>query len=278
MVHALSFDIEDWFHLVEIPAVADSTKWDDLPSLVVEMTRWIVETVSAANMRATFFVLGWVAEKYPEIPRTIASGGHELASHSYWHRRVDRLTPGEFAADLRRSIDVLEQVSGRKVSGFRAPSFSITPGAEWALDVLLDAGLDYDASLFPAPRGHGGYPCLQEAHLFSDTPSGRSILELPMSILKLGPLRLPFSGGGYMRLLPERLIRYGFDHFARRGLPVVVYLHPRDFAPDGPRVPMSLKRRFKCYVGLETTKNKLYMLLTRYRFDTCSAVLERMAI
>jgi polysaccharide deacetylase family protein (PEP-CTERM system associated) len=277
VIHALSFDIEDWFHLVEIPAVADPSGWDDLPSLVVDLTQWIVETLSSANVRATFFVLGWVAEKYPQIARLIADGGHELASHSYWHRRVDQLTPEEFAVDLRRSIDVLEQQSSEKVWGFRAPSFSITPGAEWALDILIDAGLDYDASLFPAARGHGGYPCPQEAHFFANTPSGRSILELPMSILQLGPVRLPFSGGGYMRLLPERMIRHGFDRFARRGRPVVVYLHPRDFAPHGPRVRMSLPRRFKCYVGLQSTKKKLLMLLERYRFDTCSAVLGRTA-
>ena len=274
LVHALSFDIEDWFHMVEIPAVADPRKWDELPTLVVERTRWILDTLASHGVRATFFVLGWVARKYPEIMRMIAGGGHELGTHSFWHRRVDQLTPDEFAADLRDSIDVLQQESSQKVRGFRAPSFSITPGAEWALDVLLDAGIEYDASLFPARRGHGGYPCPQEAHAFNHTPSGRAIPELPMSVLPLGPLRLPFSGGGYLRLLPAPMIRYGFDRFTRRGMPVVVYLHPRDFAPDCPRVPMSLRRRFKCYVGLETTAGKLNMLLGRYKFDTCSSILE----
>ena len=132
IVHALSFDIEDWFHMVEIPAVADVTKWPDLPSMVVDKTRWIVDTVSTAGVRATFFVLGWVAERYPEIARIIADHGHELASHSYWHRRVDQLTRQQFTEDIRRSIDVLRQQSGQAVRGFRAPSFSITPGAEWA--------------------------------------------------------------------------------------------------------------------------------------------------
>jgi polysaccharide deacetylase family protein (PEP-CTERM system associated) len=274
VVHALSFDIEDWFHMVEIPAVEDPRTWDDLPSIVVERTRWIVDAVASHGVRATFFVLGWVARKYPEIPRLIAGAGHELASHSFWHGRVDQMTPDEFAADLRESIGVLEQESGQKVRGFRAPSFSITPGAEWAFDVLLDAGIEYDASLFPARRGHGGYPCPQAAHVFSNVPSGRSIPELPMSVLPVGPLRLPFSGGGYLRFLPPAIIRYSFNRFTRRETPVVVYLHPRDFAPDCPRVPMPLKRRFKCYVGLATTQDKLNMLLSRYRFDTCAAVLD----
>jgi polysaccharide deacetylase family protein (PEP-CTERM system associated) len=271
--HALSFDIEDWFHMVEIDAVADPNLWPTLPSIVVDRTRWIIDAVAEAGVRATFFVLGWVAERHPEIARAIAAGGHELATHSFWHRRVDRLTPDEFRKDLRESIDVLEQQSGRKVLGFRAPSFSITPGSEWAFDVLHDEGIVYDASLFPAKRGHGGYPCPQAAHPFSHTPSGRPMPELPMSVLKLGPMRLPFSGGGYMRLLPGAVIRKAFDRFERDNVPVVVYLHPRDFAPDCPRVPMPLARRFKCYVGIKSTQQKLKMLLGRYAFTTCADLL-----
>ncbi len=273
ITNALSFDIEDWFHLTQIKAVADPAKWDTLPSLVVDYTRWIVETVSQAGVRATFFVLGWVADRHPQVVQMIAQAGHELALHSYWHRRVDLLSPDELRDDLRRNLDVIEQQSGMKVLGFRAPSFSIRPGNEWAFDVLHDLGLKYDASLFPAPRGYGGYPCQQEPHQFTKAPSGRPMPELPMSVLRLGPVKLPFSGGGYLRLLPGPAIRYGFNRFNNRGLPVVVYLHPRDFAPESPRVPMPLYRKFKCYVGLKTTKRKLRMLLQRYRFDTCAAVL-----
>ena len=273
IVNALSFDIEDWFHMVEIEAVADPKKWDSLPSLVERETDWIVATLAEKKTRATFFVLGWIAERHPRLVKRIADAGHELGTHSHWHRRVDQLTPAEFREDLRRSIDVIQQAGGKKVLGFRAPSFSITPGAEWAIDVLHDAGLVYDASLFPARRGHGGYPCEQAPHRFTKAPSGRPMLELPMSIMQLGPTRLPFSGGGYLRLLPPWLIRRGFSKFNRADLPVVVYLHPRDFAPDCPVVPMPLYRRFKCYVGLKTGKGKLRMLLDTYRFDCCAEVL-----
>jgi polysaccharide deacetylase family protein (PEP-CTERM system associated) len=272
--NALSFDIEDWFHLVEIDAVSDPATWPTLPTIVVEFTDRILEAVAESQTRATFFVLGWVAERYPEIPRRIAAAGHELGTHSYWHRRVDLLTREEFREDVRRSIAVIEGHAGRKVRGFRAPSFSIVPGAEWALDELLDLGIDYDASLFPARRGHGGYDCPLGPHVFRATPSGRSIPELPMSVMTWGPLRLPFSGGGYMRLLPPALIREGFRRTHRAGRPVVVYMHPRDFAPDGPLVPMPLYRRFKCTVGLKTSLAKLRMLLRTYRFDTCAAVLD----
>ena len=205
--------------------------------------------------------------------KLIADNGHELGTHSYWHRKVYELTPETFRQDMVKSIDAIESAGGKKVLGFRAPSFSITPGAEWAFDVLHDLGLRYDASLFPARRGHGGYPCPMEAHSFTGAPSGRPMPELPMSVMRLAGVRMPFSGGGYLRLLPPRLIRHGFRQLNRQGIPVVVYLHPRDFAPDCPRVPMPPQRRFKCYVGLDGTKDKLRMLLRHYRFDTCAAVL-----
>lgn len=260
--------------MVEIEAVANPDSWDDFPSLVDRYTRWILDTLSATNTQATFFMLGWVAAKYPHLAPLIVDAGHEVACHSYWHRRVDQLTPDEFHAETARAKDVIEQQTGTPVIGYRAPTFSIVPGAEWAFDVLLDLGFHYDASLFPAQRAHGGYPCPQIAHDFTKTPSGRPMRELPMSVLKWGPLKLPFSGGGYLRLLPPWMIRQGFERFERRNIPVVTYFHPRDFAPDCPRVPMSLFRRFKCHVGTSSTKEKLGMLLETYSFDTCAAAVD----
>lgn len=273
VTNALSFDIEDWFHLVGIDALSDRDAWPTLPSLVVEYTQWILQALGEADVRATFFMLGWIAQQHPELSKLINDAGHELATHSYWHREVYALTPEEFHDDIKRSIDVITDQTGCAIRGFRAPSFSIRPGYEWAFDVLSDLGIVYDSSLFPAPRGQGGYPCPQEPHDFTETPSGRSMRELPISVMRVGPLKLPFSGGGYMRLLPYRVIRRGFETFNKRGIPVVVYLHPRDFAPECPRVPMPIHRRFKSYVGLATTKNKLRKLLEQYRFDTCAAVL-----
>jgi polysaccharide deacetylase family protein (PEP-CTERM system associated) len=273
IINALSFDIEDWFHLVEIPAVGNPELWPTLSSIVERQTDLILELCATMKVRATFFVLGWVAKKYPQIARRIADSGHEVGTHSFWHRRVDQLTPDQFREDLRESIGLLEDQSGQKVAGFRAPSFSITPGTEWAFDVMREEGITYDASLFPAPRGHGGYPCKQEPHVFNRTPSGIGMPELPMSVMRVGPLKLAFSGGGYFRLLPLPLIDRGFGYMHNRGWPTVVYLHPRDFAPDCPRVPMPLHRRFKSYIGLQTTMWKLRTTLLKYRFDTCAAVL-----
>ena len=269
---ALSFDIEDWFHIVEVESLADPATWPEKESLVERYTEWIIQTVTEANVTCTFFVLGWIAERYPNLVEMMARHGHEVGSHSYWHRKVYELDEQTFREDMTRSIDVIESAAGKKVIGFRAPSFSITPGTEWAFDVLHDLGIKYDASLFPTDRAHGGYPCQEGPHTFTKAPSGRPMPELPMSVMRVGPKRLAFSGGGYLRLLPGWLIRRGFEQQHARGFPAVIYLHPRDFAPDCPRVPMPLHRRFKCYVNTRSTKAKLRMLLKTYRFSSCAAV------
>lgn len=276
-LHALSFDIEDWFHIVDIPGLDDPAKWDGLErehgTLVARRTDEILDCLAKHHVRATFFMLGWIADRHPNLVRRIAEAGHELGSHSYWHRRVYTLSPEEFRDDTLRSLDAIERASGVRPTGYRAPSFSILKGTEWAFDVLLDAGITWDASLFPAPRGHGGYPCDDAPHLFRATPSGRVMPELPLGVMRVAGRGLCFSGGGYMRVLPLWLIERGFAQFNQRDLPVVMYLHPRDFAPDCPRVPMPIHRRFKCFTGMATTFPKLEALLTRHRFGMCSDVL-----
>lgn len=275
VVNALSFDIEDWFHLVEIEAVADTNRWSSFPSIVEHRTEEILEICAEHNATATFYFLGWIADRYPGLVRRVVEAGHEIGTHSYWHRKVCDLDEATFREDLSRSIKTIQDAAGADVTSFRAPSFSITPGTEWAFDALMDAGLRYDASLFPVARENGGYPCPEVPHLFSSTPSGRAMPELPMSLMRLGPKRVGFSGGGYLRLFPTWLIHRGFDALNRRGIPGVVYLHPRDFAPDSPVVEMSRSRRFKCYVGLSSTAAKLHSLLSKYRFASCGTVMAR---
>ncbi|MFO0827686.1 MAG: polysaccharide deacetylase family protein [Phycisphaerales bacterium] len=271
IIDALSFDIEDWFHMVEIPGLEDPAQWPTLPTIVERRTDEILDICAKAKVKATFFVLGWIADRYPKLVARIASAGHELGTHSFWHRRVYLLEREEFAKDLADSIAAIEAACGTRVQTFRAPSFSITPGTEWAFDVLLDAGCTYDASLFPAKRGHGGYPCDLAPHVIERGP--RRLPELPMSVMTIAGKSVCFSGGGYLRLFPLGLIRRGFNHCHAQRRPAVVYLHPRDFAPDCPRVPMPLRRRFKSYVGLASTRAKLERLLAEYRFDTCERVL-----
>lgn len=283
LLHALSFDIEDWFHIVEVKAVEDPALWPKLSaesSLVERYTDLILKICDEGKARATFFMLGWIAERHPALVKRIADAGHELGTHSFWHRKVYELTPEVFSKDIADSLAAIRAGAGREIEirGFRAPSFSITAGAEWAFDVLMDHGITYDASLFPAKRGHGGYACPEGAHVVR-TPGGRELPELPMSIARVGwgpaRKRMCYSGGGYMRLLPMGRICQGVDAEAAAGRPTVVYLHPRDFAPDCPRVPMPPHRRFKCYVGMAGTADKLRALLRAYRWGTCREVLAR---
>jgi len=213
-IHALSFDIEDWFHLVEIKACEDSSLWSSFPSIVEKQTREILVILETYQVRATFFILGWVAERHPSVVRMIADEGHEIGTHSFWHRKIYELTPDTFQEDLADSIDVIEQHAGVKVRGFRAPSFSITPGTEWAFEVIKKVGLEYDASLFPAPRAHGGYPCDPKPHRVS-VPGAEPLAELPMSTLHWGPLHFGFSGGGYSRLWPTWVLRHGMNAMER---------------------------------------------------------------
>ncbi len=278
LLHALSFDIEDWFHIVEVSAVDNPDEWPALSarsSLVERYTDLILEICDEAKVRATFYILGWIAERHPALVARIADAGHEIGTHSFWHRKIYELDETSFAQDIRDSIDAIcAAAPGVEVHTFRAPSFSITKGCEWAFDVLLDLGIHSDASLFPARRGHGGYPCPRGPHTVS-TPRGRSIPELPMSVMDLGPKRVCYSGGGYLRLLPLWLIERGIRQEARAGRPTVIYLHPRDFAPDCPRVPMAMHRRFKCYVGTHTTAGKLRHLLAHHPFAPCREVIAR---
>jgi len=271
--HALSFDIEDWFHIVGIKATTDPTRWVEFPSIVERYTRQIVGLLREFDVRATFFVLGWIAERYPSVVRMIADAGHEIGTHSFWHRRVGELSPDAFYEDLLDSIEVLEQHEGVKVRGFRAPSFSIVPGMEWAFDVIKKCGLEYDASLFPARRAHGGGYAGADGPCLVESQESGPLAELPIAVFPRGPFRFCFSGGGYFRLFPGWLVEYGVRRLEASGQSAVLYLHPRDFATDCPKVSMPLHRRFKCYVGRGSTAAKLRRLLTRHRFSTCYDVL-----
>lgn len=275
MIHALSFDIEDWFHISGVPHVERRGDWREYSTIVEDKTHLILDILEENDVKATFFVLGWIAEEYPDLIRKIVGKEHEIGTHGYWHYRVNTISREMFKVYLERSVTVLEELTGQKVKGYRAPSFSITPGTEWAFDIMEEVGLQYDASLFPAQRGHGGYAIDQRPQLLPSSISETNFIQLPMSVMDFGKVKVPFSGGGYLRFWHEKVLRYGFDKLEKEGIPGVVYLHPRDFAPDCPRVKMSPLRKFKCYVNLHTTQRKLEMLLENYEFGTCEEVLKQ---
>lgn len=275
MLHALTFDIEDWFHLAGVKAVEDPAGWAALSeesSLVERYTDVILRICDDHGVHGTFFILGWIARRHPALCKRIADAGHEIGTHSFWHRRVFDLDPDTFRRDVAESLDAIGAATGVRARTFRAPSFSITPDADWAFEVLAELGFESDASLVPTPRGRGGSFGRRGPHTLK-TPSDRTLCELPMSLMDLGPRRVCYSGGGYLRLLPWWVIERALRAEAAAGRPTVVYLHPRDFASDCPRVPMPLHRRFMCTVGSGSTEAKLRRLLTAHRWGTCRAVL-----
>ncbi|HJS48176.1 MAG TPA: DUF3473 domain-containing protein, partial [Gemmatimonadales bacterium] len=215
----------------------------------------------------TFFTLGWVAERHPALVRRIAEAGHEVASHGWWHRKVTTLAPAAFLEDLRASKAALEAASGQRVLGFRAPSFSIRPGMDWAFDALLEAGYEYDSSLFPIRRPDYGWPGCPPGPHWMERPVGR-LLELPLATTSIAGLRLPAAGGGYLRQLPPALVAGACRAFAERGEAGMFYIHPWELDPGQPRLELPWLTRMRHYRGLARTEARLDRLLAGFPFTS----------
>ncbi|MBM4001242.1 MAG: DUF3473 domain-containing protein [Planctomycetes bacterium] len=278
IVNAFTVDVEDYFHVSAFEGHFDRHSWDSHPCRVLKNTRRILELLDRHNVQGTFFVLGWVADRYPKLVREICRAGHELGSHSYWHRLIYRLDPDEFRMDLRESRDVLEQISGKRVTLYRAPSFSITRQSMWALEILAEEGFRIDSSVFPVYHDRYGIPdAPPEIHRVA-TPAG-SLIEFPATTTRIGPLNMPVSGGGYFRLYPVdltlRALRSVNERLER---PFMFYIHPWEVDPDQPRVRAgSMTARMRHYVNLHRTEDKLDRLLSEFSFDTVSRVVKRVS-
>lgn len=272
-MNILTVDVEDWFHILEVEGTPDLAAWGELESRVSLGTERLLRLFEVAGAKVTWFFLGWVAERQPELVRQVAEAGHEVACHGYAHQLVYTQTPSQFAEDLRRSKAILEDAAGQPVLGYRAPGFSITPATPWAFEEIAKAGFRYDSSVFPGPRGHGGLPGAPLAPYRIQTAEG-DLSEVPVSVVALGSKRLCFFGGGYLRITPYPLIRAMTSLVNLRGRPVVYYVHPREVDPDHPRLEMSALRRFKSYVNLRTTEDKLRALVRGQRLGTMKAWLE----
>lgn len=263
--HHFSVDVEEYFQVSAMEPYVKRSDWDRIPSRVVAQTRQLLELLAKHDARGTFFILGWIAERYPALVREIAELGHEIASHGWDHARVTDLTPDSFRDSVRRSREILESICGRPVAGFRAPSFSIVPGLEWTLEILLQEGYGYDSSLFPISRRGYGYPGAGRDPYWINCPSG-TLIEMPPATLRRFGLTLPAAGGGYLRLLPLRLMHAAIEATERRNAPATLYIHPWELDPAQPRLDVSWKTRVRHYGGLERTADRLTSLLTAYRF------------
>jgi len=271
-MHILSFDIEEWFHLLEHDAVRHETSWSSFDRKLPRMLGRILDLLDETGAKATFFCLGWVAREYPELVRDIDAAGHEIGSHSDVHTLIFEQSPRTFREELRRSKDSLEQVIGKPIRAFRAPGFSLVPRCSWAFEVLAEDGIEVDCSVFPARRAHGGFPNFGSARpLRIHTPSGE-LREFPMNTAGIAGQRLVFSGGGYFRLLPLPVLQ----RLWRRSDYTMTYFHPRDFEPDQPLLPgLGPMRRFKSYYGLGQSEAKLRAILREFPFQSVAAAEQR---
>lgn len=258
-----SVDVEDWFHLLDLPGMPEMAGWTGLPSHVGNNFHKLLDLFDSRDVKVTCFFLGWVAQRYPELVREAVRRGHEVGSHGYSHALVYQMTHEDFLRDVAKAKDIIEQSSGNAVAGYRAPGFSVTTEVPWFFDALVEAGYRYDSSVFPAKRQHGGLRAAIRVPHRIDTPLG-SITEFPISVTDLFGRPVCFFGGGYLRLFPMAVIRYMSHKVLSEGGPVIYYVHPREIDPDHPRLPMSIARRFKSYVGLRTTEGKITQILDAF--------------
>lgn len=278
MTNVLTVDLEEWF-VVEIFADRiDPSEWESLPSRVEHSGYLILEALEERKARATFFVLGWVAERHPGLIKDIAHAGHEIACHSYWHRRVDLLTPEVFREDTARALEAIERAGGVRPRGYRAPSWSINSEAVWALDILADLGFHYDSSVFPVKHDIYGDVKAPQRLAKLNLSNGRSILEFPASTVRLFGRNLPVAGGGYLRHSPYWYSSMMIRRLNREGHPAMVYVHPWEFDTSQPKIDgIGWRDRYRQYSSINTFQQKFERLLDDFEFTTASSYIERMS-
>ncbi|NLH49953.1 MAG: DUF3473 domain-containing protein [Myxococcales bacterium] len=265
--NVLTVDVEDYFHVENLAPYIRPEEWDGLREVCPDAVRRLLALLAEHQVRATFFVLGWIARRHPDLVRVIDAAGHEVGCHGTMHQPVDRLTPAEFRQDLHEAAQRLADLLGKPVQGYRAPNFSIGPANPWALDILLDEGFTYDSSLFPGRKVPVGYLGADRAPVLIRREGHGDLVELPLARLDYPGGSLPFAGGGYFRLYPYALIRAGLRRINRRHrVPAVIYFHPWEIVPDQPRVAAGARARFKHYTGLATFESKLRRLLGDFSF------------
>ena len=275
MINALTFDIEDYYQVEAFKNYITYEEWSQYPSRVEANTQKILNILAERGVKATFFTLGWVAQRYPEMVKRITDGGHELATHGYAHQMVYKQTPTEFEADLAKSIEVLERISGSKIIGYRAPTYSIIEDSYWAFDTLIKYHILYDSSIFPITHDRYGIPHSERFPYRIERDNGASIMEFPLSTVRLWKWNFPIAGGGYLRLFPYWLIKYSLFSLNRQQKPGIIYLHPWELDPEQPRIQnIPASTRFRHYVNLHSTAEKLRRLIRDFQFAPIREVLD----
>lgn len=273
VLNAMTIDVEDYFQVSAFEGVAPRHRWNDFESRVEANTTRLLDLFDESSVKGTFFVLGWVAQRFPRLVQDIARRGHELASHGHLHRLVYDQTREAFRNDIRRSKETIESAAGCAVLGYRAPSYSITPRSLWAFDILIEEGYRYDASVYPIHHDRYGIPPSPREPYVIRRKAG-ALIEAPGSAVRVGPLNLPVGGGGYFRMLPYQWTRWGLrriNETEHRG--AIFYLHPWEIDPGQPRLPIGLLGRIRHYRNLTETKSRLRRLLLDFRWGPLHTIL-----
>jgi polysaccharide deacetylase family protein (PEP-CTERM system associated) len=268
-----SVDVEDWFNILDCDQAPLIDQWAEQDIYFQKPLNDLLAMLDATKTQATFFWLAWFAERYPDLVRRCYNAGHEIASHGYGHVLAYQAGRKVFAEDIKKSKKILENIIQAPVNGFRAAGFSTLNDTMWTFEEIKDAGYLYDSSVFPASRGHGGmHDSKLEPHLIS-TKSG-DLLEFPQSMIEILGKRVSFFGGGYLRLAPLSMIKWGIKQLKNDGRPLIVYIHPREVDPAHPRLTLPFIRRFKCYVNLKSTMKKLEWICKNHDFITMNQAIE----
>jgi len=268
IVNALTIDIEDWYQGIEL----EPAKWSAYESRVADDVVRMLDILESAKVKASFFALGRVAEEHPDIIRRVHEAGHEIATHGYDHQFIYRQAPKEFAADLERSIEIIESIVPEKVVGYRAPFFSVTKETLWALSILAEHGIKYDSSIFPIRNYRYGIPKAPRFMHSISCNNGNSLVEVPISTMSMFSQNIPFAGGAYLRFFPYPFIKWGIQRLNLQGHSAVVYVHPWEIDPNHPRIELPRRISLTHYLNLHSTEQKIRMLLRDFRFDTLANV------
>lgn len=263
MINSLTVDLEDWYQGLTSTAV-QIDKWESYEDRVVQSTTRLLDLFERAEVKATFFVLGYVADQFPELIRKVVEQGHEIALHGYFHYRVDKISAEVFREDLQRGKEVVEQAAGVTPVGFRAPMFSINKNSLWAFDILHEEGFHYDSSVFPTMNMLYGYPTAPRKPYLP--LNGKGLIEIPMSTVKVLGIKLPISGGFYLRLLPYWLFKRGLERINREGLSAVIYMHPWELDENQPVLDPTPRERFTHFYNRDTAEVKLIQMLRDFNF------------
>lgn len=276
MVNALTFDIEDYYHVQAFANVIRPADWSQYPLRVEKNTYRLLEMLAARKIRATFFILGWVAQRCGALVADILKADHEIGSHGYAHQMIGRGRQKDFREDIMRAKSILEDQTGRAVKSYRAPSYSITSSTLWALEILGEAGFECDSSIFPVVHDHYGIPGAPRFPYYTSVGGGKRIAEFPPSTLRLSRVNIPVAGGGYFRLLPYATTAWAIRRINdREGQPAMVYLHPWEIDPEQPRIAAAWRSRFRHYQNLRSTEGKLTRLLDDFSWAPMSEILSK---